>query len=116
MPFAMWRTTAAGSGVAAGRPVAVLIPRVVVLERDVGIAGWTVVFQILLLRVAAAHELLDAPAVDGLTREQVAFGIEGDRVQEDEVPCHVPGTAEPGEDVVRPAAAFDRRAGRRLIE
>src|SRR5881409_2375198 len=101
MPFAMWRT-AAGSGVAPGRPVAVLIPRVVVLERDVGIAGWTEVFQILVARLAAGHELLDAPAVDGLTRERVPLGIEGDRVQEDEVACHVARTAEPREDVVRP--------------
>src|SRR6266403_3560893 len=128
-------TTTAGSIAAPGRrphslvvvpavaPVVVVVARararssrVVVAKGDVGIAGRTERGRLCILQVPGGRELLDAPAVDGLTREQVSPRIERDRVQEDEVACHVPGTAEPGEDVVRPRATLDGRAGRRLIE
>src|SRR5713101_3132478 len=117
-------TTTAGSVVAPGRlsdllvvPVAVvpaLVPRVVVAKRHVGVAGRPVRGRLGVAQVSGGLELLDAPAVDGFTREQVSPGIERDRVQEDEVACHVPGTPESGEDGARPRAALDRRAGRRL--
>src|SRR5258708_32131202 len=102
-------------------PVAVLVvilvrePRVVVLEGHVGIAGWTEVFELPPVQLAAGHELLDAPAVDGFTREQVPLGIERDRVEEDEVACHVARTAEPGENRVGPRPALHQRAGGTLI-
>src|SRR5437868_6581308 len=117
----------AGSEVAPGRlsdllvvPVApavvsARVPRVVVSKRDVGVTGRTERRRLGVVQVAGRLELLDAPAVDGFTGEQVSSRVERDRVQEDEVACHMPGTAEPREDGTRPRAAFDRRAGRFLI-
>src|SRR5438874_381437 len=90
-------------------------PGVVVLESDVGIAGWTVVGQLPRVQLATRPELLDAPAIDRLAREEIALGVERDRVEEDEVACHVAGAAEAGEDRARPRAALHQCAGRTLI-
>src|SRR6266403_3281210 len=95
-------TTTAGSIAAPGRrshsrvvvpavaPVVVVArararsSRVVVAKGDVGIAGRTERGRLCILQVPGGRELLDAPAVDGLTREEVSPGIERDGVQEDE--------------------------------
>src|ERR1700682_4050716 len=93
----------AGSIVAPGRPAVLLIlavvavrgvrePRIVVRAALVGIgrAG----------QFADAHELLHAPAADGLAGEHVVPGVDGHRVQEGEVTGHVAGAAEADEDRV----------------
>src|SRR5439155_13899719 len=54
------------------------------------------------IAAAAVDELLDAPAADGLADVQVAARVDGHHVQEGELPCHVPGPAEPAEDRLLP--------------
>src|SRR5260370_42689316 len=87
--------------VAPGRPpslsvVAVVVPalrepRIVMRATLVGVgrAG-----------LADGHELLHAPAADGLAGEQVVLGVDGHRVQEGEVTGHVAGATEADEDRV----------------
>src|SRR5713101_7748074 len=90
-------------------------PRIVARKRDVGVPGRTERRQPGFLQIAGKREPLHAPATDRLTREEVAPGVDGDRVQEREVAGQVSGTAEAGEDAARPGAALHRRTGRRLI-
>src|SRR5258705_1017196 len=87
------------------------VPRVVVLEGYVRVARGAERRGVRVVQVRHRHELLDAPAVDGLAREQVPLGVERDGVQEREVAGHVARHAEPREDVVRPGAALDGAAG-----
>src|SRR5882724_3093158 len=93
----------AGSGVAPGRPIALLV---------VVAAGSACPWQRIVDRAAAEDfeslgrdmaprdELLRAATADGLTRVHVALGVDGHRVEQRELARLVAGTSEAAEDPV----------------
>jgi hypothetical protein len=99
-PKSEWSDGRAPRGARPSVAKSVPIDGVVVALRVGGIARRRDELEILGFHGALAHEFLDAPTTDRLSRVEIALRVNGHHVQEGEIPGHVSGTAEPGEDRV----------------